>query len=94
MKQITLTWMAHGKYIPPDEAEARRMLAEALASAQTDLVLVDLRLTQAGTAGAYKVEADIDLTSAPETLDLDRIGQWIMERFEQGARLLILRERT
>ena len=94
MKSITLTWMAHGKYIPPDEAEARRMLAEALASAQTDLVLVDLRQTVVGTSGAYRVEADIDLTTAPETLDLDRIAQWIMERFEQGARLLILRERT
>ena len=94
MKRIALTWMAQGKYIPPDEIESRRMLMEALASAQTDLVLVDLRLIQAGTAGVYKVEADIDLTSAPETLDLDRIGQWIMERFEHGSRLLILRERT
>ena len=94
MKQITLTWLAHGKYIPPDEAEARRMLAEALGSAQTDLVLVDLRQTAVGTSGAYRVEADIVLTTAPATMDLDRIAQWIMERFEQGARLLILRERT
>lgn len=94
MKSITISWMAHGKFIPPDEAEARRMLMEALASAQTDLVLVDLRQTAVGTAGAYRVEADIDLTTAPATMDLDRIAQWIMERFEQGARLLILRERT
>ena len=90
MKSITISWMAHGKFIPPDEAEARRMLMEALASAQTDLVLVDLRQTAVGTEGAYRVEVDIDLTTAPATMDLD----WIMERFEQGARLLILRERT
>jgi len=93
VKSITLTWMAHGKFIPPDEADHRKMLAAALASAQTDLVLVDIRQTEVGTGGVYKVEADIDLTSAPATLDLDRIAQWIMERFEQGTRLLVLSER-
>jgi hypothetical protein len=40
-----------------------------------------------------QVEADIDLTTAPATMDLNRIAQWIMERFEQGARLLVLTER-
>jgi hypothetical protein len=94
MKRITLTWMASGKWIPPDEAEHRAMLQKALATVQTDLVLVEIRQTQVGTAGVYQVEADIDLMAAPDTLTLDRIGQWMMEQFQQGARLLILRERT
>jgi len=99
MKSITLTWLAHGQWVPPDRAAQGALLKEALASAQSDFVLADLRQTEMDTDGLFKVEADIDLTSANENLTLDRIADWIMRRIDQtkaagsGLRLVILRER-